>query len=63
MFLTPCAIGTCLVLVFVLLLKDRRLDRASARRWSLRDLVDAFRLDPRRHPDFAWAFVGRFLFI
>jgi MFS family permease len=63
MFLTPCAIGTCLVLLFVLLLKDRRLDRAAAQRWSLRDLVDAFRLDPRRHPDFAWAFVGRFLFI
>ena len=63
MFLTPCAIGSCLVVLFVLVLDDRRLERDATRRWSLRDLVAAFRLDPRRHPDLAWAFVGRFLFI
>jgi MFS family permease len=63
MFLTPCAIGAFLVLLFVSRLEDRRLDTESARRWSLRDLVAAFHLDPRRSPDFTWAFAGRFLFI
>jgi len=63
MFLAPCVIGSCLVLLFTLHLHDRRLDRATARKWTLRDLGAAFHLDPRRSPDFAWAFVGRFLFI
>jgi MFS family permease len=63
MFLAPCAIGACLVLLFFLRLDDRRLDPAARRPWSLGDLVAAFRLDPRRSPDFSWAFAGRFLFI
>ncbi len=63
MFLGPCALGSCLVLLFLPQLHDRRLERHDVRRWSPRDLVGAFRLDPRRHPDFAWAFTGRFLFI
>jgi MFS family permease len=63
MFLTPCAIGACLILLFVATLDDRRLDPDAARPWSLRDLAAAFHLDPRRSPDFAWAFAGRFLFI
>lgn len=63
MFLAPCAIGGGLILLFVVTLDDRRLARDDARRWSLRDLVAAFHLNPRRDPDFAWAFAGRFLFI
>ena len=63
MFLTPCVIGGCLVLFFVARLDDRRLDQDAARRWTWRDLAAAFHLDPRRSPDFAWAFAGRFLFI
>jgi MFS family permease len=63
MFLTPCVIGSCLVLLFAYLLDDRRLDPDATRPWSWRDLVAAFRLDPRQSPDFAWAFTGRFLFI
>ena len=63
MFLAPCAIGSCLVVFFARRLDDRRLDRHAARRWTLRDLAAAFHLDPRRSPDFAWAFAGRFLFI
>jgi len=63
MFLAPCAIGGCLVLLFAATLDDRRLGRHDARRWTPRDLIAAFLLNPRRHPDFAWAFAGRFLFI
>lgn len=63
MFLAPCVIGSCLVLLFVTTLHDRRLDRDAVRPWSLRDLVAAFHVDLRGTPDFAWAFSGRFLFI
>ena len=63
MFLTPCVIGTGLVVFFASRLDDRRLDRADVRPWSLRDLVAAFHLNPRGSPDFSWAFTGRFLFI
>ena len=63
MFLVPCAIGAMLVLLFVATLDDRRLAAPSAPSWSLRDLLAAFYVNPRRDPDFAWAFAGRFLFI
>lgn len=63
MFLVPCAIGASFIMLFVLLLDDRRLDPGVRRGWSLRDVVGAFYFNPRRNPDFAWAFVGRFLFI
>lgn len=63
MFLAPCAIGAVLVVLFAATLDDRRLALPDAGRWSLRDLVAAFRVHPRRDPDFAWAFAGRFLFI
>ena len=63
MFLAPCAIGAVLVVIFAARLDDRRLALHDARPWSLRDLVAAFHVHPRRDPDFAWAFAGRFLFI
>ncbi len=62
MFLTPCAIGAVFVVFFAGRLDDRRL-AGDVRPWSLRDLVAAFHLNPRRSPDFSWAFIGRFLFI
>jgi MFS family permease len=63
MFLGPCAIGAFFVLLFVARLDDRRLDPQLRQEWRLRDLLGAFWFDPRRSPDFAWAFAGRFLFI
>ena len=63
MFLTPCAIGAAFVVFFASRLDDRRLEPADVSQWSLRDLVAAFHLNPRRSPDFSWAFTGRFLFI
>jgi MFS family permease len=63
MFLAPCAIGAVLVVTFAARLDDRRLAPDDARPWSLRDLLAAFAMHPRRDPDFAWAFAGRFLFI
>jgi MFS family permease len=63
MFLVPCAVGGACVLVFAARLRDRRLDRGERRPWSLRDAAGSFYVDPRRCPDFAWAFVSRFLFV
>jgi MFS family permease len=63
MFLVPCAVGGGCVLLFVSRLRDRRLDPAERRPWSMRELAGSFYVNPRRCPDFAWAFASRFLFV
>jgi MFS family permease len=63
MFLAPCAIGGFFVLVFAVTLEDRRLDRADKPTWSLREFASTFYVNPRKSPDFAWAFASRFLFV
>ena len=63
MFLAPCVVGAVFIVLFVLVLEDRRLDRATRPQWSLRELVGTLYVDPRRNRDFTWAFVSRFLFV
>jgi MFS family permease len=63
MFLAPCAIGGLLVLPFAVTLKDRRLDKAARPAWTLREFAGTFYVNPRKNPDFAWAFASRFLLI
>src|SRR4051794_21902664 len=63
MFLVPCAVGGFFVLLFALTLDDRRLARAEKPAWSLRELAGTFYVSPSENPDFAWAFVSRFLFV
>jgi MFS family permease len=63
MFLAPCAIGGLLVLPFVMTLKDRRLARAAKPAWSLQEFASTFYVNPRKSPDFAWAFASRFLLV
>lgn len=63
MFLAPCAIGGSFILLFVATLDDRRLAPEARQAWSLRGFLGAFYFNPRRSPDFAWAFVSRMLFI
>jgi MFS family permease len=63
MFLVPCAIGGFFVLLFVSTLTDRRLDPADKPSWSLRDLPSTFYVNPRKSPDFAWAFASRFMLL
>lgn len=63
MFLAPCAIGGLFILVFAATLEDRPLSVADRPAWSLHELAGAFYVDPRRNPDFTWAFVSRFLFV
>jgi MFS family permease len=63
MFLAPCAIGGFFILLFAARLNDRRLARADRPAWSLREFASTFYVNPRRSPDFAWAFTSRFLFV
>jgi MFS family permease len=63
MLLVPSAIGGLFVVVFALTLRDRHLAIADRPPWSLREFASTFYVDPRRSPDFAWAFVSRFLFV
>jgi MFS family permease len=63
MFLAPCAIGGFFILLFAARLDDRRLARADRPAWSLRELASTFYVNPRRSPDFAWAFASRFMFV
>jgi MFS family permease len=63
MFLVPCAVGGAAVLLFAWRLTDRRLALQDKPAWSLRELAGTFYVNPRRNPDFAWAFLSRFLFV
>ena len=63
MFLAPCAIGGFFVLLFAVTLNDRRLARADKPKWSLREFASTFYVNPRKNPDFSWAFASRFMFV
>ena len=63
MFLAPCAIGGFFILLFAATLNDRRLVAADKPAWSLREFASAFYVNPRKNPDFAWAFASRFMFV
>jgi MFS family permease len=63
MFLAPCAIGGFFILLFAATLKDRRLAGADKPTWSLRELLSTFYVNPRKSPDFGWAFASRFMFV
>jgi MFS family permease len=63
MFTVPCAVGGLAVLLFTWRLPDRCLAPADKPPWSLRELARTFYVSPRRNPDFAWAFLSRFLLV
>jgi MFS family permease len=63
MFLAPCAIGGFFILLFAVTLKDRRLAKADKPTWSVREFASTFYVNPRKNPDFAWAFTSRFMLV
>ena len=63
MFMVPCAIGGFFILLFVATLDDRRLGQGAKPAWSLREFASTFYVNPRKSPDFAWAFTSRFMFL
>ncbi|HEX9064926.1 MAG TPA: MFS transporter [Streptosporangiaceae bacterium] len=62
-FLVPCAIGGFCILLFAVSLDDRRLADAEKPVWSVREFAATFYVNPRKNPDFAWAFASRFMFV
>jgi MFS family permease len=63
MFTMPCLVGGAAIVIFVSRLHDRRLSPDDKPPWSLRELTGTFYVNPRRNPDFAWAFLSRFLLV
>jgi len=63
MFAAPCVVGGVFILLFAATLKDRRLAVADKPTWSMREFASTFYVNPRKNPDFAWAFSSRFLFV
>jgi MFS family permease len=51
------------VLLFAVTLNDRRLAKADKPKWSLREFAGTFYVNPRKNPDFSWAFASRFMFV
>lgn len=63
-FLIPAVLGAALVVPFLLRAKDadsRTLARPTER-VSARKVVASYAFNPREHPDFAWNWLGRFVF-
>ena len=62
-FVIPTTIGLVGILVLVAVLQDRRLEPGAAGTFRLGAFLKSFWLSPRRYPDFAWAWLGRFLLL
>lgn len=63
MFMAPCVLGGIVILIFAATVDDRPLPRSERPAWSFGEFVRTFYVGPRTSPDFAWAFVSRFLFV
>lgn len=61
MFIVPSALGLALIAVYVATTKDRVLSPEHRQELRLSTIVRAFAFNPRRNPDFGWAWLGRFL--
>jgi MFS family permease len=60
LFVAPAVLSIGAMLLFAFVLPDQRL-RTKPPRMNLREWVTTFWLDPRKHPDFAFAWWSRFL--
>jgi MFS family permease len=61
MFLLPALVALVGVGVLAAALDDRRLSRADRPPYGLASFLRSFWVNPRRQPDFAWAWLSRFL--
>jgi MFS family permease len=60
-FVVPAAIATVLTVLFVLVLKDRRLDEKPAQKFTIGQFFGSFVFNPVKHPDFGWTWLTKFL--
>ena len=63
MFALPALIGVAAVVPFALVLRDRRLQPGTVPPLQLGRAVETYWVNPRRHPDFAWAWLSRLLLV
>jgi MFS family permease len=62
MFMAPAAVSLVSVLILVLVLHDRTLARdQQLPPYSIGEFLRSFWVNPIRHPDFGWNWLGRFL--
>jgi MFS family permease len=62
MFMVPCALAIALAAQFVLAFRDPKVE-APRERFSLKTIGSTFVFDPRRHTDFGWVWLAKFLLI
>jgi MFS family permease len=62
LFMIPAAIGVVGMLIYALVLPDKRLRRRPPS-MTVKEFAHTFWVSPRRYPDFAWAWLSRFLLI
>jgi MFS family permease len=60
-FTVPGALAVVLCLLFAFTLKDRVLAEKPAERLTARQFFGSFVFDPRKHPDFGWTWLTKFL--
>ncbi|WP_430779812.1 MFS transporter [Actinoplanes sp. G11-F43] len=61
MFLVPALIGVATVLVLVVVVKDRPAEKGHFAPYRFKEFLNTFYVNPRRHPDFSWNILSRFL--
>ncbi|WP_051753543.1 MFS transporter [Streptosporangium amethystogenes] len=61
LFLTPVLVACVTVLLLVVVMPDRRLSEAERGALDFAGLLRGLTFDPRRHRDFSWTWMGRFL--
>ncbi|HLT67594.1 MAG TPA: MFS transporter [Microbacterium sp.] len=60
-FVAPGIIAVIFIVLFVLVLKDRRLTETPAERFTFAQFLGSFVFNPRKHPDFGWTWLTKFL--
>ncbi|WP_127819069.1 MFS transporter [Microbacterium sp. CPCC 204701] len=60
-FVVPAAIAAMLSVLFVLVLKDRRLEQKPAQRFTAGQFFGSFVFNPVKHPDFGWTWLTKFM--
>ena len=60
-FVVPGAIAAVLAVLFVLVLKDRRLEHKPAQKFTVGQFFGSFVFNPAKHPDFGWTWLTKFL--
>lgn len=61
MFLVPAAIGVATIVGLVLIVEDKPAEKGHFGPYRFKEFLTTFTINPRRHPDFAWNILSRFL--